>query len=148
MEEIKLHRLKKGMQFHECVVAIAGGIIGNLSWLQEVCEEAESIREKGNEKYGEAMYGILSILDVMEIYGGDLSRLFVDLCKEDKKKFLIIVWVYEVGLNQSQFGDEVPEFAKLETIKQIIAELHSGKEPSFPFDEAEKFIEKNSSVCF
>ena len=84
---------------------------------------------------------IVRLLDHMEIYGKDIERTYTDVCKENPVRFLIILWAFQAGYEKTSLGEEIPEFAKLETIKQIISEGST-----FPFDEARVFIEENSSI--
>lgn len=142
MKNLTLHKIKKGMTFDECLVAICDGVIGLVALLPGVCEKAASILGGGHTPYT-----ILSMLDAMEIYGDDLTYLYAE-CENDGLNLITIVWAVEVGANESKLGKEIPEFAEVETIKQMITDLRSRKEVNYPFDEAKKFIEENSLVRF
>jgi hypothetical protein len=88
------------------------------------------------------------MLDAMRIYGDDLAYLFAEVCKDDIKDLLTVIWAFEVGINESQLNKEVPPFASLEYIKNAISEARSMKDVKYPFDEARQFIEKKSPVRF
>jgi predicted nuclease of restriction endonuclease-like RecB superfamily len=143
MENITLHKMKQGMSFTDCLIAIADGNIGLITMMPEVCNKAAEIT-----KTDRSYYGILSILDVMEVYGNDLANLFSKLCKKEDVKLILIIWAIEVGFNQLNLKKNIPDFASVTTIKKIIEDLNAGKEVSYPFDEAKQFIEKNSPIRF
>ncbi len=139
MKNLTLNKMKSGMSLGDCIVAIAEGNIGLITMLPEICHEAEEILQNGR-----GAYGILSMLDVMRIYGSDLAILLSDRCKYDHANLLTIIWCFEVGLMQQQLKRNVPKFAELDEIKQFI----SSNDATFPFKEARIFIQKNSSIRF
>lgn len=143
MEDLTLHKLKKGMSFDDSLVAICDGVIGLIFILPEICNKAAKILGEGRTPFC-----ILNMLDAMEIYGNDLGRLYVDVCHENQINLMTVVWAVEVGAKETKLGNDIPEFAKTSTIKQMIADLKKWQEPNFPFEEAKKYIEENSLVRF
>ena len=136
MRTISHKRIKKGMSFHDCVNAITEGNTTLALQLPEVCQKAST------------MYGTLAVLDTMEVYGNDLALLFSDICENDKTKLLTIIWAFEVQANPGNHNVIIPYFAQLKTIKELITDVKSGKEVTYPFDEAKSYIEENSLIRF
>lgn len=135
MEELTLKRMKRGMSIEECLYAISDGSIGVILILTDVCKlAAESLNDK------KGIYGVLSMLDVMEIYGDDVAYLFSDFCNCNEENFLAMIWAYEIGSKNNQ----VPVFAKLETIKGIIESTKNGRKAHYPFKEAKAYIKSNN----
>jgi hypothetical protein len=139
MEELTLKRMKKDMSLEECLYAISDGSIGVILILSDVCKLAAKLL---NDKKG--IYGVLSMLDAMEIYGDDIAYLFSDFCQCNEENFLAIIWAYEIGSRDNQ----VPIFAKLETIKEIIEDTKKGRKAHYPFKEAKAYIRTKSRVNF
>lgn len=139
MEELTLKRMKRGMSIEECLYAISGGNIGIILILTDVCKLATELL---NDKKG--IYGVLSMLDVMEIYEDDVAYLFSDFCNCNEENFLAMIWAYEIGSKNNQ----APVFTKLETIKGIIEYTKKGRKAHYPFREAKAYVKTKSRVNF
>jgi hypothetical protein len=142
-KKLTSHKMGEGMLFDDCLVAVSDGVIGLIVMLPGICQKATDILGKGHTPFA-----ILSMLDAMEIYGNDLATLYARICKDDNLKLFAIIWAVEVGMHEDALDHPVPEFAKNENIKQLIADFHSGKRPEYPFDSARKYVESKSSVVF
>jgi hypothetical protein len=140
---MELNRMKKGMSFEECLYSVVGENVGLLMAFIATCERAQQLlsRESAN-------FGILTILDAFSLYENDLVYIVKDLCDCDPDSILKIIWSLELGDRLSQDGEEIPFFAKIENIRQMIADIISGKGACFPFKEAEVFIRNNVPVSF
>ncbi|MFA6417224.1 MAG: hypothetical protein WCW61_03475 [Patescibacteria group bacterium] len=142
-KKLTLHKMHESMSFDECLVAISEGVIGLILLLPKICQQAVDILGKGHTPYA-----ILSMLDAMEIYGDELATLYARICKDDNLKLFAIIWAVEVGMHEDALDHPVPEFAKNESIKKLIADFRARKNPEYPFDAARKYIEAKSSVVF
>ncbi|MFA6514205.1 MAG: hypothetical protein WCT50_02895 [Patescibacteria group bacterium] len=142
-KKLTLHKMHEGMSFDACLVAISDGVIGLILLLPKVCQKAVDILGKGHTPYA-----ILSMLDAMQIYGDDLATLYARICKDDALKLIAIIWAVEVGMYEDALEHPIPEFAKNENVKQLIADFRSGKNTEYPFDNARKYVESKSSVVF
>ena len=137
------NRIKIGMSFDECLITISERRLGTTILLTDICKTIVSI--SGNDR---AHYGLLSRLDTMGLYGKELDTFYINVCGEDKIKFIIAFLALEVGLENDKYNKFVPEFARLTNLQIMIVNLGLGKEVAFPFDEAKKFIEENSPIIF
>jgi hypothetical protein len=139
---MKLNKLSKS--FRDMPVGTSLAVITDNN--SELSGMIVDVLEVGSQILGtgvNAYYGILSVLDAMEIYGEDLNTLFTEICCYYEEWLLTIIWSLEVAEGLTQLNKEIPEFAKIDFIKKIISETGN-----FPFEEAKEFIESNSSLSY
>ncbi len=139
MSTLSLHRMQKGMSYEKCLTAIADGIIGLVFELPEISDEAKKLLPTSREPYG-----IISMLDAMEIYGNDLADLISRVCKKDRIKFITIIWAFELGAMYNLKYN----YCKLDYIKNLITDARKGIEIDYPYTEAQALITSRMGAQF
>ena len=137
-----LKRIKHGMTFEESVQVIANDVPNLDEVIFQLCEDAAKLCQ-----VSEPLYGLLTRLDSMDLYGYDLELLHGIFCKKRSKKFLTIIWACELGEEFLGLENDIPDFAKRDTLRRLIDDLRSGKDPeSYPFNRAWHFVKANSRI--
>ncbi|MDD4409238.1 MAG: hypothetical protein PHW52_01120 [Candidatus Pacebacteria bacterium] len=143
MGTLKLNRLSPGMPFEECIFEVTEGDVGVIMTFFAVCDRAKQLLGVDSPEYG-----LLSILDSFKLYGDELAHVVGDICDCDPDSVLKVIWSLELGNILAEYGKEIPFFAKIENIRQMVLDIVSGKRIYFPFGEAEAFIKSNSQISF
>ena len=143
MKSFSFSEMKHDTELNEAIYVVTKEDVGMIMTLLATCDRAEQLL--GDEA---ASYEVLRIIDSLGIIDDEFVSLISELCDCDPDSILKVLWSLELGRKLIDQGDEVPDFAKLEMVRQMVSDLVSGKKVEFPFKEAESFIEKGSWVTF
>lgn len=143
MKSFSFGEMKHDAKLNESIYVVTKEDVGMIMTLLATCDRAEQLL--GDEA---ASYEVLRIIDSLGIIDDEFVSLISKLCDCDPDSILKVLWSLELGRKLIDQGDEVPDFAKLEIVRQMVLDLVSGKKVEFPFKEAESFIEKGSWVTF
>lgn len=130
--------LEKGMSFEECLETLSDKDLLIRIELSRLCWEAEKIRTDGAVNYN-----VLGLLDALNIRGEKILKFIYYVADGDYQKVLIILWTYELGIAKNNWKEEVPKYASVEFVREVVAE-----KVEFPFRKGKRFIERVSDIRF